>query len=93
MVQDEAEDAGLLAQVKDDNDVMRQPQRRTCLDICLDCYMANFTSFCRNAQCAFPTNGITKSVFIHTLFTHAVALQNQLTEVFYHETVIRPSTQ
>ena len=38
MVQDEAEDAGLLAQVKDDNDVMRQPQRRTCLDICLDCY-------------------------------------------------------
>ena len=38
MVQDEAEDAGLLAQVKDDNDVMRQPQHRTCLDICLDCY-------------------------------------------------------
>ena len=38
MVQDEAEDAGLLAQVKDDNEVMRQPPRRTCLDICLDCY-------------------------------------------------------
>ena len=38
MVQDEAEDAGLLAQVKDDNEVMRQPPRQTCLDICLDCY-------------------------------------------------------
>ena len=38
MVQNEAEDAGLLAQVKDDNEVMRQSPRRTCLDICLDCY-------------------------------------------------------
>ena len=38
MEQDEAEDAGLLAQVKDDNEVMRQPPRQTCLDICLDCY-------------------------------------------------------
>lgn len=38
MVQDEEEDAGLLAQVKDDNEVMHQPPRRTCLDICLVCY-------------------------------------------------------
>lgn len=38
MAQDEAEDAGLLAQVKDDNEVMRQPPRRTCFAICLVCY-------------------------------------------------------
>ena len=52
MVQDDAEDAGLLAQVKDDNEVMHQPPRRTCLDICLDCYkLSGRFPTCDNSLC------------------------------------------
>ena len=61
MVQDEAEDAGLLAQVKDDNDVMRQPQRRTCLDICLDCYNLSLLSRLSGSSCVYSDLFVQKS--------------------------------